>query len=296
VRSGMRERVAWLVDARWFQHAVVAVILLNSVTLGLETYEERFADYAVHFMVAERLFVTLFVVELLLKIYARRAAFFRDPWSWFDLIVVGIALVPTAEGFSVLRLLRILRLLRLITVVPHMRQVVAALFRSVPGLGTVIGLLLIVLYTAAVLGEKLFSGIAPEYFGNLGITLFTLFTVLTTENWPDVAAAVMSEAPMAWIFFVLYIVVTAFIVLNLVIGVIVTSMEQEVSAERWEEDQELELVQHEAVMAQLDALTAQVTRLSEQVGALNGASGVSSGDGQDGAGEHETPAAGDNRP
>lgn len=272
----MRQRVARLVDSSWFQRTVIAVILLNSAALGLETYEEQFADYAVYFMLAERLFVTLFVVELLLKMYARGVAFFRDPWNWFDVVVVGIALIPTAEGFSVLRLLRILRLLRLITVVPHMRQVVAALFRSVPGLGTVIGLLLIVVYTAAVLAEKLFSGIAPEYFGDLGTTIFTLFTVLTTENWPDVATAVMSEAPMAWIFFVLYIVVTAFIVLNLVIGVIVTSMEQEVSAQRWEEDQELELVQHKAVMGQLSALTEQVTRLSKQVQALDGASGQAS--------------------
>ncbi|WP_285757759.1 ion transporter [Nocardiopsis ansamitocini] len=257
-------------DAQWFQNTVIAVIVLNGIALGLETYEEQFAAVDGYFLFAEYAFVGFFVVELLLKIYARGLAFFKDGWNWFDLLVVGVAVIPASEGFSVLRLLRILRLLRLISVIPHMRNVVNALFRSVPGLGTVIGLLFVIMYTAAIMGEKLFEDISPQYFGNLGTTLYTLFMLLTTENWPDISDTVIEESPYAWIFFVLFIVISAFIVLNLIIGVIVTSMETEVSAERWEEDQELELQQHQAVMKRLEELGKQVNQLSEQVREMGG--------------------------
>lgn len=259
--GGHRERVTRIVDSRWFQNTIVTVIVLNGLSLGLETYEDTFAAFSGYFQVAEHVFVAVFATELLLKTYAHGRAFFRDPWNWFDLIVVGIALVPASSGFSVLRLLRILRLLRLISVLPQLREIVSALFRSVPGLGTVIGLLFIVMYTAAVLGEKLFGAISPRYFGDLGTTLYTLFMLLTTENWPDISDTVIDESPMAWIFFVVFIVVSAFIVLNLIIAVIVTSLESEVNAQRWEEDQAIELVQHKAVMARLDALTEEVVRL-----------------------------------
>ncbi|WP_233515048.1 ion transporter [Marinitenerispora sediminis] len=263
--GSLREQVRAVVEARWFQNTIVAVIVLNGVSLGLETYEDQFGRYGHYFTLADRAFVAVFVIELLLKVFVYRAAFFRDPWNWFDLFVVGVAVVPATDGFSVLRLLRILRLLRLISVIPQMREIVSALFRSVPGLGTVIGLLFVIMYTSAVLGESLFEDISPDYFGDLGTTLYTLFMLLTTENWPDISDSVIDEAPYAWVFFVGFIVVSAFIVLNLIIGVIVTSMEQEVSAERWEEDQELELRQHEAVMIRLNALTDEVARLTEQV-------------------------------
>ncbi|MDA2805946.1 ion transporter [Nocardiopsis suaedae] len=262
----LRGRAVETVDAGWFRNTVIVLILLNAVTLGLETYEGLLRAWGPAFRLAETTFVGLFAAELLLKMYARGRAFFRDPWNWFDLAVVGVALVPASAGFSVLRLLRILRILRLISVVPQMRQIVSALFRAVPGMGTVIGLLLIIVYTSAVLGEKLFGDTAPAYFGDLGTSLFTLFMVMTTEDWPDVAEAVMAVHPAAWVFFVCYLVATTFIILNLVIGVIVTALEQEVNAERWREDQELEQEQHDAVMVRLDALTEQVALLRAQVG------------------------------
>lgn len=268
--DGLRERVVRVVESGWFQNTVITVIVLNGISLGMETYEDSFGRYSAWFRIADHVFVCVFAAELALKVYARGRAFFRDPWNWFDLFVVGVAVVPANDGFSVLRLLRILRLLRLISVIPQMREIVSALFRSVPGLGTVIGLLFIIMYTSAVLGEKLFEEISPRYFGDLGTTLYTLFMLLTTENWPDISDSVIDEAPHAWIFFVAFIVVSAFIVLNLIIGVIVTSMEQEVSAERWEEDQVMEAEQHEAVMAQLGALTDEVARLSAQVHAMKG--------------------------
>ncbi|TDQ45606.1 ion transporter [Actinorugispora endophytica] len=271
--QSLRGRVAGFVESRWFQNTVIAVIVLNGITLGLETYEGRFSFLHERFLLIESLFVGFFAMELALKMFARGWSFFRDGWNWFDLFVVGVALIPLTGSFSVLRLMRVLRLLRLISVIPNMREIVNALFRSVPGLGTVIGLLFVVMYTAAVMGEKLFGRISPDYFGNLGTTLYTLFMLLTTENWPDISDSVIEDAPYAWIFFVVFIVISAFIVLNLIIGVIVTSMEEEVNAERWEEDQEVELEQHQAVMLRLEQLSSQVAALSEQVGVLGGSPG-----------------------
>jgi voltage-gated sodium channel len=263
-----RDTLARFVDSQWFQNLVVAVILANGVVLGLETYEDRFVWLDRNWMLIEGCFLTFFVLELTLRILARGVVFFRDVWNWFDLVVVGISLIPLAGGFAVLRLVRVLRLLRLVSVLPSLRYIVDALFRSVPGLGTVIALLFVVMYTAAIMGEQLFGEISPQYFGNLGTTLYTLFMLLTMENWPDISDSVIEDAPYAWIFFVSYIVVSAFIVLNLIIGVIVTTMEEEVSAPRWAEDQEIELHQHEQVMLRLEQLSDQVAVLSAQLRAL----------------------------
>ncbi|MBB5434443.1 ion transporter [Nocardiopsis composta] len=277
----MRDRARRIVESGWFQNGVIALILINAVSLGLETYEELFAAAPEVFSVTETVFVGLFAAELALKVFAYGRSFFRDPWNWFDAIVVGIALVPSSSGFSVLRLLRILRILRLVSAVPQMRQIIGALFRSVPGMSTVIGLLLITVYTAAVLAEKLFEDVSPHYFGDLHTSLYTMFMVLTTENWPDIAESVTEQRPWAAAFFVGYIVVTAFILLNLVIGVIVTALEEEVESQRWKEDQELEQVQHDLVMARLEALSEQVERLSRQVAGLGG-EGAGGGDRADG--------------
>jgi voltage-gated sodium channel len=257
-----REQVTQVVESRWFSNAMLVVILVNAVILGWSTYGGSAAPYLV---MAERVVVGLFVVELVLKLIAWRGRFFRDPWNWFDFFVVVISLIPATGPFSVLRILRVLRVLRVITAVPQMRTIISALFRSVPGMGTVIGLLLVVIYTAAILAQQLFGEDVPQYFGDLGTTLYTLFTVMTTENWPDFADAVAEKHPLGWVFFVGYIVLTTFIILNLVIGVIVTSMEKEVDAHWWEEDQQLEAVQHEAVMAKLAELSEQVARLDRMV-------------------------------
>ncbi|MBE1459943.1 voltage-gated sodium channel [Nocardiopsis terrae] len=241
---------------------------------------------------AERVVVGLFVVEMALKLYAWRGDFWKGAWNWFDFAVVAISLVPATGPFAVLRVLRVLRILRVITAVPQMRQIIGALFKSVPGMGTVIGLLLIVVYASAILAQQLFGEDVPEYFGDLGTSLYTMFLLMTTENWPDVSEAVLEQHPYGWLFFVLYIVLTAFIILNLVIGVIVTSMEREFNEGRWEEDQELELVQHHAVMEHLVRLSDQVRRLEDRLraqenGVAQGMDGIAAEVSGDGSGPCE---------
>lgn len=253
-----RDQVTQLVESRWFSNTMLAVILVNAVILGWATYGGSVLPYL---DAAERFVIGLFVIEMVLKLYAWRGGFWKDPWNWFDFAVVAVSLIPASGPFAVLRILRVLRVMRVVTAVPQMRQIIGALFKAVPGMGTVIGLLLIVVYTSAILAQQLFGETVPEFFGDLGTTLYTMFVLLTTEDWPDVSDAVLAHHPYGWIFFVLYIVLTAFIMLNLVIGVIVTSMEQEFSKGRWQEDQELELVQHNAVMGRLAELSEQVRRL-----------------------------------
>jgi voltage-gated sodium channel len=224
-----REQVRELVEHRRFQQVIIVVILINAITLGLETSPAIVADFHGLLHLIDRIALGIFVVELLLRLYAHGWRFFTDSWNIFDLIIVAIAVIPATGPFSVLRALRVLRVLRLVSMVPAMRRVVSGLLAAVPGMAS-IGLLLgLIIYVAGVMATKLFGHISPEYFGDLGTTLFTLFQTMTGEGWPDVARAVMAEAPMAWIFFVIYILVSTFAVLNLFIAVIVSGMERGVT-------------------------------------------------------------------
>ena len=177
-----RDRLRVLVDSPAFQRVVIATIALNAVTLGLETSPALYDRYFTAFAATEWVIITVFTMEILLRIVAHGKAFFRDPWNWFDFVIVAVALVPASVSLSILRLFRFLRVLRLISVVPSMRRVVSALFTAIPGLASILVLLLLSLYIAAVIGEQLFRQVAPQHFGNLGRSLFTMFTVLTVEN------------------------------------------------------------------------------------------------------------------
>lgn len=262
--GGPRARIRALVEARWFQHAVIALIVLNAITLGLETAPEVASAHGQWLDLLDRAVLAVFVVELLLRLYAHRLAFFRDPWSVFDLVVVGIALVPATDAFSVLRALRVLRVLRLVSAVRSMRGVVGALLAALPGMASIAALLALVLYVAAVMATRLFAGAAPEFFGTLGASLFTLFQIMTMEGWADIARAVMAEQPLAWIFFLVFILVSTFTVLNLFIAVVVNAMQEQVAAElRVEEDQRERLAHDErrVLLDELRALRAEVAAL-----------------------------------
>jgi voltage-gated sodium channel len=221
----MREKVRHLVETRRFQHAILAIILVNAVTLGAETSESLARGTGGLLAYVDRVALGIFVVELLLKFYAYRLRFFRDPWNCFDFAVVSVALVPAAGPFAVLRALRVLRVLRLISVVPSMRRVVATLLAAIPGVSSIIGLLALVVYVAAVMATKLFGEVTPQYFGDLGRSLWTLFQVMTGESWPEVADEVMRHQPMAWVFFLIYILICTFVVLNLFLAVVVNAMD-----------------------------------------------------------------------
>lgn len=236
--AGPRERVRAVIEDPRFERAITALILVNAVTLGLETSPALQAHLGGWLQVIDRTVLGVFVAELLARFFVFRGRFFHDPWRVFDLAVVGIALVPATGAFSVLRALRVMRVLRLVSLAPSMRGVVSALLTALPGMASIIGLMALVLYVSAVLGTKLFRDVSPEHFGSLGESLFTLFQVMTVEGWPDIARGVMAQSPHAWIFFVAYLLIATFMVLNLFIAVVVNAMQSQVAEDIKDEGEE----------------------------------------------------------
>ena len=207
------------------QHVIVFLIVLNAALLGMETSPSMVEAFGAEMALLDHAILAVFIVELVLLMAARGLKFFTDPWCVFDFIVVGIAIIPATESFSVLRALRVLRVLRLINKVESMRKVVAGLLNSLPSLASVAGLTVIVFYVFSVMATNLFGQDFPELFGSMGDSAFTLFQVMTLESWSEgVARPIMAKVPYAWIFFLLFILIATFIVVNLFIAVIVDSL------------------------------------------------------------------------
>ncbi len=224
--SSLRKRLQRVIENNQVQHLILGLILVNSVTLGLETLPSLMARYGSLITFLDRLLLTVFVIELLIRLFVYRFAFFRDPWMVFDFIVVSIALIPATGQFSVLRALRVLRVLRILTIVPSMRRVVGALLAAIPGLSSIALVLLLIYYVFAVIATNLFANDYPEWFGHLGHSFYTLFQIMTLESWSmGIARPVMETFPYAWAFFVPFILVATFTMLNLFIAIIVNAMQ-----------------------------------------------------------------------
>jgi len=210
------------------ERAVLALIIVNAVTLGLEATPPAMAAYGPLLHAVDRAILAVFVVELMARIAVHRLRFFRDPWSLFDFFVVAIALVPATGSLSVLRALRVLRVLRLVTAVPSLRRVVGGLVKALPGMGSILLLLMLIFYVFSVMGTKLYGPTKPELFGDLGRTAYTLFQVMTFDDWSaGVVKPLLVEHPFAWAFFVAFILLSSFMALNLFIGVVVSALDEE---------------------------------------------------------------------
>lgn len=222
---------AWLETSR-FRNAIMAVILFNAMLLGLETSDHAMAMAGSAIVALDVLCLAVFVVEILLKLLATGGRFFRSGWNLFDFAIVGVSLIPGAQVFSVLRALRVLRLLRIISVAPRLRRVIEGLVSALPGMGSVFLLMGIIFYIASVMATKLFGTSFPEWFGTLGRSAYSLFQIMTLESWSmGIVRPVMEIYPWSWAFFVPFIVVTTFAVVNLLVGLIVNSMQNAHSAE-----------------------------------------------------------------
>jgi voltage-gated sodium channel len=223
-----RARLAQRVESPVFQRSLIALIIVNAVILGLETSPTVMGRWGPLLLDLDRVILSIFVVEIALRLIAHGPRFFRDPWSVFDFTVVAISLVPAAGPLAVLRALRVLRVLRLLTLAPNMRRVVGGLLRAVPGLTSVFGVMMIIFYVSAVIATKLFGERFPEWFGSLGASGYTLFQVMTLESWSmGIARPVIEAFPHAWIFFLVFILVSTFTMLNLFIAVIVNAIQSE---------------------------------------------------------------------
>lgn len=227
-----RAALAEWVESPRVRHFILAVILINAIVLGLETSKAAMAAAGPLLVAIDRACLAVFVVEIGIKLWAFRGAFFRSGWNVFDFVIVAIALIPASGGLSVLRALRILRVLRVISIVPSLRRVVEGLIRALPGMGSVFLLMSLIFYVAAVMATKLFGADHDQLFGTIGRSAFTLFQVMTLEGWSDgVVRPVMETDPWAWTFFIPFILITTFAVVNLVVGLVVNSMQAAAEAE-----------------------------------------------------------------
>ena len=249
---------------------IMALIVLNAVTLGLETSATAMANFGALLTAVDRIVISVFVIEILARLIVQRGAFFKDGWNWFDVTVVGIALAPATAAFSVLRALRVLRLLRLITAVPALQRVVGGLLGALPGMGSIMLLIALIFYVCAVMAVNLYGAEYPDLFGTLGASLFTLFTIMTLEGWVEgVVDPIMETHPYAWLFFIPFIIVTTFWVLNLFIGIIVNAMQEEHAKSVAEElQQEREMLQDETepLAREIRGLRAEIAALRKEVG------------------------------
>ena len=222
----LREKTTAFLETARVRNFIVAVIVFNAVILGMETSESIMAAAGGVILALDRLCLAIFVAELLLKLFAYGGRFFRSGWNIFDFVIVGVSLIPGNGGLSVLRALRILRVLRVISVVPSLRRVVEGFVTALPGMGSVFLLMGIVFYIGAVMATKLFGDAFPEWFGTLGRSGYSLFQIMTLESWSmGIVRPVMEIYPYAWAFFVPFIMVTTFAVVNLLVGLIVNSMQ-----------------------------------------------------------------------
>ena len=250
--SQMRARLRTLVEHPRWEQAILTIIVLNAITLGLETSGTVMAQAGPLLKTLDGIFLTIFVFEIALRLLAHGARFWRDPWSVFDFLVVAVALVPATESLSGLRALRILRVLRLISAVPSMRRVVSGLFRAIPGMGAVVALLSLIFYVFSVMATMLYGETFPEYFGTIGASAYSLFQIMTLESWSQsIVRPVLEQHPLAWLFFIPFILMTSFAVLNLFIGIIVDAM-QEQARERFEALQEQSHTDAEDTLSAVD--------------------------------------------
>ena len=247
----MRERLAAWLARPWVRNGVIAVIVFNAILLGLETSPEVMAEAGTLIVALDRLCLAVFCVELGLKLVAYGWRFWRDGWNVFDFAIVGISLVPGAQTFSVLRALRILRLLRVISVAPRLRRVVEGFITALPGMASVFLLMGLIFYIGAVMSTKLFGAAFPQWFGNIGASAYSLFQIMTLESWSmGIVRPVMEIYPYAWAFFVPFILLTTFAVVNLIVGLIVNSMQDA----HHEEDASRTDAYRDEVLARLEAI------------------------------------------
>ena len=269
----LKNKIQIIIESNITTTVITILILLNAVILGLETDDYFASKFGGILTWADKFILILFSFELFLKFYVYRIKFFHSGWNIFDLSIVIIAWLPTSGALTVLRALRILRVLRLISVVPQLRRVVSAIGYSIPGMVSVVGVLGLIFYVASVLATKLF-GIHPdpfmqEWFGSIGASAYTLFQIMTLESWSmGVVRPTMELFPWAWAFFIPFIIITSFAVLNFFIGIIVDSMQiaqKDDQANNEIENSHITMKEYKLLKKQLDELVTEINLLRDKL-------------------------------
>lgn len=256
-----RQSIARFIESPRVGWVITGIILFNAVILGLETSKTVMASAGPLITFLDKACLTIFVAELLLKLYAHGPRFFRNGWNIFDFLVIGISLAPAGQGFAALRALRILRVLRVVSIFPSLRRVVEGLITAMPGMGSVFLLMGVIFYIGSVIATKLFGNTFPQWFGDLGSSAYSLFQIMTLESWSmGIVRPVMEVHPHAWAFFIPFILVTTFAVVNLLVGLIVNSMQDA----HHEEDVAQTDAYRDDIKARLDAIDAKLDRLANK--------------------------------
>jgi voltage-gated sodium channel len=255
-------RVGNWIESPPIRNFIIVLIAINAITLGMETSPKIMAQYSGLLHIADRTILSIFVVEIALKMYAYRSRFFTNGWNVFDFIVVGIALLPSIEIFSVFRILRVLRVLRLISMIPQLRLVVDALLQAIPGISSIFALLIVLYYIFAVIATKIFGPNFPQWFGDIGSSMYTLFQIMTLESWSmGIVRPVMEAYPYAWLFFIPFILVATFTMLNLFIAIIVNSMQTLHDQEQQRINEKIE----EIAQSETELLEAEIRQLRIEI-------------------------------
>lgn len=253
--NNFSEFLRTIIPGKVWSYSIAVLIILNTIVFGMETYPAIMNAYGDLLTSVDRWLLYVFILEIILRLFAYRLDFFKDPWSVFDFCVVGIAIIPAQDAFSALRAARALRALRLISVFPKLRKVIEGLVMAIPGICAIAGVMAIIICVFALIASKLYGPSFPEWFGNMHLSIFSLFQIMTLEGWPDIVRTVMKEEPFAWIFFVTYILIATFSVLNLFIAVVVDAMQRNHA-----EDVEGEHQKIETMNLKLDLILSEMKR------------------------------------
>ncbi len=257
---GWQSNFQTLIANKYFEGFIMAVIMISALTVGVKTYNVSpvvltiidTADFAI---------TLVFIVEISLRFIATHphSHFFRNGWNVFDTLIVLVSLIPVdnSDMALVARLVRVFRVLRMISIVPELRMLLNSLLKALPRLGYVMALMFIIFYIYAAVGSLMFEDINPVLWGDISISMLTLFRVMTFEDWTDVMYETMEVYPFSWIFYISFIFLTAFAFLNMVIGIVVNVLEEEHQRER---DEDPNIVSLEDLQAEIRALRLAIER------------------------------------
>lgn len=233
-------KINGVIHSKAFQNLIIVLIVLNTIVLALETSNEIMESFGAYLKFLDRSILLAFVLEIIMRISVHGTSFFKKPWNVFDFLIVAVSFIPAGASISALRAFRIFRVLRLLSTVPTMQRVVESLLTSIPGIASVLSVMLLVFFVFAVIGTHLYGATYPDWFGSLGKTMFSLFQIMTLESWSmGIVRPVMQSHPYAWAFFVVYILSTTFILLNLFIAIMVNTMHSDVDKEAEESRNDL---------------------------------------------------------
>jgi voltage-gated sodium channel len=258
-----------IIETKAFQYAIVILILINAVTIGLETSVSFKNNFGQILSDVDKYILVIFCLEISLKLVAYNWRFFLNPWNIFDVLIIGIALVPATGPLQILRTLRILRTIRLVKNIPKLRVIIESLITSIPSIGWIIVLLFMIFYIFAVIATDSYGEAFPDYFGTLGKSFFSLFQIMTLESWSSgIARPMMKEMPYAYFFFVPFILLATYTTLNVFIAVVVNTMNEVNRKAIKEEEEKLHATikeEHEEIMFHIKSMSRKLDRMELQI-------------------------------